>query len=76
MYTCYSDAVVTNALLVLLQTRIAPKLSLLLAYRVRHLSLVPFSVMLMIIRPNVQFFCDLHYDPFLVMEDGNKVYGE
>lgn len=26
-------------------------------------------------RPNVKFFCDLDYDPFLVMQDGNKVYG-
>ena len=27
------------------------------------------------LRPNVKFFCDLDYDPFLVMQDGNKVYG-
>ncbi|KAL5533329.1 hypothetical protein ACEPAF_5105 [Sanghuangporus sanghuang] len=27
------------------------------------------------VEPNVQFFCDLHYDPFLVMQDQNKVYG-
>ncbi|KDQ60808.1 glycosyltransferase family 15 protein [Jaapia argillacea MUCL 33604] len=25
--------------------------------------------------PDVRFFCDLDYDPFLVMQDGNKVYG-
>jgi alpha 1,2-mannosyltransferase len=23
----------------------------------------------------VKFFCDIDYDPFLVMEDQNKVYG-
>jgi alpha 1,2-mannosyltransferase len=27
------------------------------------------------VRPDVKFFCDLDYDPFLVMQDGNKVYG-
>ncbi|KAI0724091.1 glycosyltransferase family 15 protein [Fomitopsis betulina] len=27
------------------------------------------------IEPDVSFFCDLHYDPFKVMQDGNKVYG-
>lgn len=26
-------------------------------------------------RPNVQFYCDLDYDPFLLMKDQNKVYG-
>ena len=37
---------------------------------------MPFTLgVLSISRPNVQFFCDLHYDPFLVMEDQNKVYG-
>ncbi|WWD01339.1 hypothetical protein V866_008282 [Kwoniella sp. B9012] len=27
------------------------------------------------IEPSVKFFCDLNYDPFLVMQDENKVYG-
>ncbi|CAD6579864.1 MAG: alpha 1,2-mannosyltransferase 2.4.1 [Tremellales sp. Tagirdzhanova-0007] len=27
------------------------------------------------IEPSVKFFCDLAYDPFLVMQDQNKVYG-
>ncbi|QRV85840.1 Glycolipid 2-alpha-mannosyltransferase [Ceratobasidium sp. AG-Ba] len=27
------------------------------------------------IEPNVKFFCDLDYDPFLVMKKGKKVYG-
>ncbi|KIJ44082.1 glycosyltransferase family 15 protein [Sphaerobolus stellatus SS14] len=27
------------------------------------------------VEPNVRFFCDLDYDPFLVMQDNNKVYG-
>ena len=26
-------------------------------------------------RPSVKFFCDLDYDPFLFMQDKNKVYG-
>jgi len=26
-------------------------------------------------RPDVTFFCDLDYDPFLVMQDQGKVYG-
>lgn len=27
------------------------------------------------IRPNVHFTCDVRYDPFVMMEDENKVYG-
>jgi len=27
------------------------------------------------IEPNVKFYCDLHYDPFLFMQDNKKVYG-
>jgi len=27
------------------------------------------------VEPDVQFFCDLEYDPFLIMQDQNKVYG-
>lgn len=27
------------------------------------------------VEPDVKFFCDLDYDPFLIMEDGSKVYG-
>ncbi|KLO10665.1 glycosyltransferase family 15 protein [Schizopora paradoxa] len=27
------------------------------------------------VEPDVKFFCDIHYDPFLIMEDNNKVYG-
>ncbi|PFH54344.1 glycosyltransferase family 15 protein [Amanita thiersii Skay4041] len=26
-------------------------------------------------RPGVQYFCDLNYDPFVFMEENNKVYG-
>ena len=29
-----------------------------------------------IFRPDVKFFCDLDYDPFLLMEDTKKVYGQ
>jgi len=27
-------------------------------------------------RPDVKFFCNVHYDPFKFMEQNNKVYGE
>lgn len=27
-------------------------------------------------RPDVKFFCDLDYDPFLIMQDQNKMYGK
>jgi len=27
------------------------------------------------VEPGVKFFCDLDYDPFLIMQDQNKVYG-
>jgi len=27
------------------------------------------------IEPSVKFFCDINYDPFLLMQDQNKVYG-
>ena len=27
-------------------------------------------------RPDIKFFCDIHYDPFLYMQDHGKVYGE
>jgi len=27
------------------------------------------------VEPGVTFFCDLHYDPFLVMQDEGKIYG-
>ncbi len=26
-------------------------------------------------RPDVTFFCDIDYDPFLFMQDNNKMYG-
>lgn len=26
-------------------------------------------------RPDVKFFCDIDYDPFLIMQDQKKVYG-
>jgi alpha 1,2-mannosyltransferase len=28
-----------------------------------------------IARPDVKFFCDLDYDPFVFMEENKKVYG-
>jgi alpha 1,2-mannosyltransferase len=27
-------------------------------------------------RPDVHFHCDVHYDPFLFMQDNNKIYGK
>lgn len=27
------------------------------------------------VEPDVQFYCDIDYDPFLLMQDNNKVYG-
>jgi len=27
------------------------------------------------VEPNVKFFCDLDYDPFLIMQDQKKIYG-
>jgi len=27
------------------------------------------------LRPDVTFFCDLNFDPFLFMQDNEKVYG-
>ncbi|KAJ6547579.1 glycosyltransferase family 15 protein [Mycena capillaripes] len=38
----------------------------------RHELLKPFKYYW---RPDVKFFCDLDYDPFLVMEDQKKMYG-
>lgn len=30
---------------------------------------------MLVVRPDVRFFCDLNFDPFLIMQDQNKVYG-
>ena len=30
---------------------------------------------LLLARPDVRFFCDLNFDPFLIMQDQKKVYG-
>ncbi|KAJ7905508.1 glycosyltransferase family 15 protein [Mycena olivaceomarginata] len=40
----------------------------------RHELLKPFKYYWRI-EPDVKFFCDLDYDPFLIMEDQNKMYG-
>lgn len=29
----------------------------------------------MLTRPDIKFFCDLDFDPFLFMQDNKKVYG-
>jgi len=40
----------------------------------RHELLKPFKYYWRV-EPDVKFFCDLDYDPFLIMQDQNKVYG-
>ncbi|KAJ6596908.1 glycosyltransferase family 15 protein [Mycena vulgaris] len=40
----------------------------------RHELLKPFKYYWRV-EPSVTYFCDLDYDPFLVMQDQNKVYG-
>lgn len=35
----------------------------------------PLTVVRLPLRPDVRFFCDLNFDPFLLMQDQNKVYG-
>jgi len=40
----------------------------------RHELLKPYKYYWRV-EPDVQFFCDLDYDPFLIMQDQNKVYG-
>ncbi|KAF9482770.1 glycosyltransferase family 15 protein [Pholiota conissans] len=40
----------------------------------RHELLQPFQYYWRV-EPDVKFFCDLDYDPFLIMQDQNKMYG-
>jgi len=40
----------------------------------RHELLKPYKYYWRV-EPNVQYFCDLDYDPFLIMQDQKKVYG-
>jgi len=40
----------------------------------RHELLKPFKYYWRV-EPDIKYFCDLDYDPFLVMQDENKVYG-
>lgn len=37
--------------------------------------LLDFFPVFILCRPDVKFFCDLDYDPFLIMQDQKKVYG-
>jgi hypothetical protein len=32
-------------------------------------------LMIVLLRPDVTFFCDLDFDPFLFMQDNEKIYG-
>jgi hypothetical protein len=34
-----------------------------------------FLLTIIALRPDVTFFCDLDFDPFLFMQDHEKVYG-
>jgi hypothetical protein len=34
------------------------------------------QVLKQLFRPDVKFFCDLDYDPFLFMEENKKLYGK
>ena len=63
---------------VLLQTRAPRQVQVLLESRVRHTVRVRAITILTSApsRPDVTFFCDLDYDPFLYMQDHEKVYGE
>lgn len=63
---------------VLLQTRAPRQVQVLLESRVRHTVRVRAIAILTSApsRPDVTFFCDLDYDPFLYMQDHEKVYGE
>lgn len=40
----------------------------------RHELLKPYKYYWRV-EPDIKFFCDLDYDPFLIMQDQNKVYG-
>ena len=34
-----------------------------------------FPIIIIPFRPDITFFCDLDFDPFLFMQDNEKVYG-
>ena len=62
---------------VLLQTRPSPKISVLLAYRVSSYSHFsgPMPKTEHYRRPDVHYHCDVSYDPFLYMQENQKIYG-
>lgn len=65
----------TYSTLVFLQARAVSEIQVLLAGGVGFvLYLLPFPTYKHA-RPDVTFFCDLDFDPFLFMQDHEKVYG-
>lgn len=66
----------TFSSLVLLQARAFGQIQVLLAGRVRYIYFSRQACSLKIpLRPDITFFCDLDFDPFLFMQDNEKVYG-
>ena len=62
---------------VLLQARAPQGFQVLLAHGVRFCNRGSFRISddCSLVRPHVSFFCDVNFDPFLIMQDQNKVYG-
>ena len=59
---------------VLFQASFIVKIQVVLAHRVRELCFATNFLFIFTFRPQVQFHCDLLYDPFLFMERRNKIY--
>jgi hypothetical protein len=74
-YFCDEPCVADMHAIVLLQTGDTQTIQILLESRV---SFCPSTFLYMShfgYRPDIKFFCDLDYDPFLIMQDQGKVYG-
>jgi alpha 1,2-mannosyltransferase len=60
---------------VFFQASFTLEIPLVLAYRVRASQFVTLTpAQFSFLRPNVHFHCDISYDPFLYMEEHNKIY--
>ena len=62
---------------VLLQASFSVEIQVVLAHRVCELPFCQyffFFIFYFFFRPNVQFHCDILYDPFLYMEEHKKIY--
>lgn len=44
-------------------------------FRVSRVLRIDGPLTILLARPDVRFFCDLNFDPFLIMQDQKKVYG-